>query len=884
MSFCNNDFTKVIINVGEGAGSAIFFTDDVFSNCTSLKEVVINGDLQSIGASAFSGDTALEKIVLPQSLTAINSYAFKGCTSLTELSIPGSVTTGAGIVNDSGVKTLIYEEGSKTTGYTEILTEVTNLETLIINRPITVNCSGLTNLKSVTFGKYAVIGASKFQNCTGLKEITISNSVTQVQANTFSTCTALETITIEDGDSPISCGDNAFGTAVVDLYLGRSAGTVFANSTNLENLTVGSQVTSLTKGAFANCDNIEHITFTRTTPPTGIKAAFGEAAHNAVITVPAESIAAYKKALGSEFVNVVPDKTVIETINGIEYEVVFGGGTNGKDVVRVNGAEDASGNVTIPETVTLNGKTYSVTIIAPEAFKDNTGITSITVPGSVKNIGESAFRGCSQLTNINIGRGVTNIDANVFEGCTSLTEVILPSTLTSLGENAFTGSSVTKVLLPSSVAAKITLPDSIEVVEYPRVVEPVIENGYVYGTDDGVKTFLISVPTDVTEVEIPATVTTIYMGAFEGCTELTQVTIPGTVKEICEGAFKGCSKLTTVNIEEGVTTIAANVFEGCDELNAIVLPSTITKVNEAAFEGCSAKVVVSEAVAQKVALPATVKAITVPEGVVPVVENGYVYGTVDGVKTVLISVPTDVTEVEIPETVTTIYKGAFEGCTELTQVTIPGTVKEIGEGAFKGCSKLTTVNIEEGVTEIAANVFEGCDELNAIVLPSTITKVDEAAFAGSSDTKVLVPEAIAQKVTLPSTVQTIAFPEGVVPVVENGYVYGTVDGVKTVLISVPTDVTEVEIPSTVTTIYKGAFEGCSQLTQVTIPATVKEIGEGAFKGCSNLKEVVLEGNETAGTLTVGKDAFDGTNVETLYQNRNTEGEPFSGNENLKNVT
>ncbi|MDE6041818.1 MAG: leucine-rich repeat domain-containing protein, partial [Muribaculaceae bacterium] len=350
------------------------------------------------------------------------------------------------------------------------------------------------------------------------------------------------------------------------------------------------------------------------------------------------------------------------------------------------------------------------------------------------------------------------------------------------------------------------------------------------GTVDGVKTVLISVPNDAKTVVIPETVTSIYKGAFEGCSQLTQVTIPGTVKEIGEGAFKGCSKLTTVNIEEGVTDIAANVFDGCDQLKAIVLPSTITKVDEAAFAGSSVeKVLVPEAIAQKVTLPSTVETVAFPEGVVPVVENGYVYGTVNGVKTTLISVPTDATDVKIPSTVTTIYKGAFEGCSQLTQVTIPASVTEIGEGAFKGCSNLTSVTLEgsknAGNLTVAPDAFDDAPLKELVIDRNT----EGTPFAGKEELKT------------------------------------------------------VTIGQNKTTILGGEFTGTG-ITDITVPATVTEIGEGAFKGCSNLKEVVLEGNETAGSLTVGKDAFDGTNVETLYQNRNTEGAPFSGNENLKNVT
>ena len=100
-----------------------------------------------------------------------------------------------------------------------------------------------------------------------------------------------------------------------------------------------------------------------------------------------------------------------------------------------------SGNVVIPETVTYNGKTYSVTGIDFYAFSCCGGLTSVTIPSSVTSIGSSAFLACHNLTSITIPNSVTRIDEEAFCGCSSLTSVTIPKSVTSIGKDAFYGCS-----------------------------------------------------------------------------------------------------------------------------------------------------------------------------------------------------------------------------------------------------------------------------------------------------------------------------------------------------------------------------------------------------------------------------------------------------------
>ena len=111
-----------------------------------------------------------------------------------------------------------------------------------------------------------------------------------------------------------------------------------------------------------------------------------------------------------------------------------------------------SGNVIIPESVTYNEKTYEVIGIGNEAFKDCSGLTSVTIPNSVTSIGNYAFSGCSGLTSVTIPNSVTSIYNYAFSGCSGLTSVTIPNSVTSIGNYAFQDcSSLTSITIPNSV-------------------------------------------------------------------------------------------------------------------------------------------------------------------------------------------------------------------------------------------------------------------------------------------------------------------------------------------------------------------------------------------------------------------------------------------------
>lgn len=111
-----------------------------------------------------------------------------------------------------------------------------------------------------------------------------------------------------------------------------------------------------------------------------------------------------------------------------------------------------TGAITIPATVTYNGKTFNVVSIGDYAFRDCASITSITIPSSITSIKSFAFFNCSSMTNVVVPASVQEIGMGAFEGCSSLTQMVLPKGIPAVENETFFGcKSLKGVVIPASV-------------------------------------------------------------------------------------------------------------------------------------------------------------------------------------------------------------------------------------------------------------------------------------------------------------------------------------------------------------------------------------------------------------------------------------------------
>ena len=256
-------------------------------------------------------------------------------------------------------------------------------------------------------------------------------------------------------------------------------------------------------------------------------------------------------------------------INGDEV-VIGSSGCHGDLCISPN----PTGALTIPATI--GGK--MVKSIGDYAFRDCSGLTSVTIPNGVTSIGEYAFRDCSGLTSVTIPDSVKRIEYGAFSGCSSLTSVTIPNSVTSVGHGAFDDTPFYnnqsdglvifgKILyaMKGSCPASVTIPNGVAI----------IGDGAFSGCGG------------LTSITIPSSVTCIGDSAFSGCSGLTSITIPSSVKRIEYGAFEDCSGLTSVTIPSGVTEIGSWAFGCCERLANVIINGSNTFVGGCAFACCT---------------------------------------------------------------------------------------------------------------------------------------------------------------------------------------------------------------------------------------------------------------------------------------------------------
>ena len=465
--------------------------------------------------------------------------------------------------------------------------------------------------------------------------------------------------------------------------------------------------------------------------------------------------------------------------------------------------DEYSGAVTIPSSVTYNGKTYSVTSIGISAF-ECCGITSITIPNSVTSIESSAFEGCGNLTSITIPNSVTSIRDYAFYGCNSLTSITIPNSVISIGNDAFWDCSSLKEVHITDLAAWC----NIDFEDYESNPLYYADNLYLNGTL-------------VTDLVIPDGVTEIKDYAFEDCYSLASITIPGSVTNIGNNAFYECSGLTSVTIPSSVTSIGDYAFYNCDDLTSITIPSSVTSIGNYAFYKCSG-----------------LTSITIPSSVTSI--GNYAFYKCSGL-----------TSVTISDGITSIGKSAFYNCTGLTSVIIPNSVTSIGSSAFNNCRSLLSVTIGNGVTSIGNNAFYECYNLETVYnnssLEFTLGSTDNGYVAYYANVVMEKNDDIQGDFVFRTkdgahTLTRYLGSDSIITLPANykGEEYALGNRV----FADCTTLTDVTIPNNIKTISKCAFSGCNSLKNITIPNSVTQIDSAAFNGCVALEEIRIPSSVT----------------------------------------
>ncbi|MCR5338670.1 MAG: leucine-rich repeat protein, partial [Lachnospiraceae bacterium] len=509
--------------------------------------------------------------------------------------------------------------------------------------------------------------------------------------------------------------------------------------------------------------------------------------------------------------------------------------------------------VVVPDTVTKIGKsafvkkedgttvdnttiqsvviTGNVTEIGEYAFGRCTSLVSVTLPDSVKVISKTAFKDCKSLTFVNMPASLQTIGYQAFYGCEQLTEVVMPDTVTTLGASAFNGcKNLSNVKLSSKLttieSATFNHCDSLIYVTVPSGVTKIGERAFSYCGS------LLS-------VSLPSSVETIEEYCFQWCTSLLSLQIPDKVTVLSNNLFRDvnggeCNKMYALQIPKGVNSIGRQMlpYYYQNHLQTIYFGGTKEEWEAISVIDESVKVSLSKPeIKYQSKMPADDRiSVTIPSGFAcagTLNQNKNGFTVVDGV---LLSYDGTGGEISVPDGVTYICPGVFQGNESLTKVTLPATLYGIGADAFSGCKNLTQVIFKGNTYMIGEGAFQDCTALETINLPDCMFSMSAYLFSGCGKLETIeLPQAL---VTIKSYalekcgLTDLTIPDRVVSIASYAISWCSV-------------MTECSLPAALKAVSGNAFYHCDKLKSISFPEHTKIIGTSAFSNCYALESVKL---------------------------------------------
>lgn len=632
------------------------------------------------------------------------------------------------------------------------------------------------------------IGDSAFNNCFGLESIVLPESVQTIGKYAFYNCRYMSTLTVKEGVRTI--GDKAFVNCVL-----------------LTSFTVPKSVTSLGGAAFAGCEGL-----------TSLSVAAGNQKYHSA------------------------GNCVIETATKT---LLFGCATS---------------------EIPADG---SVEAIAENAFSYCVGLKSVSIPASVQTIGSYAFAFCNDLETVTIAAGVTDIGSYAFNGCEKLKSIVLPEGITEINTSTFEGcKSLQSVYIPHSVTRFNTAVfygcSALTTITYRGSLEQWEKIGKGYNWDYSVNATLVvcednngdhkcdDCDLNLSECadknddhncdlcgaklsdcgdadddhmcDLCGTKISDHEGGKATCTTQATCTICGELYgELADhdfdldtwikdqtGHYHKCNNCDETK-DQAEHTFEAGICEICGDYDTY---------------GSEGLVYEYDTDTQTY----TVSGYTVWKGKV-VVPYFYDDGT-NGRKPVgaigdgAFSSKSVVSNVVLPDSITTIGGNAFYSCSSLANIRLSNAITSIGASAFNSCESLENISISDTVKTIGSKAFFSCKKLTSFKFPKSLLEVGDNIFRNTPLATIEPMEGVKYHCVNNCLIETAT----------KTLVFGCKNSI------IPTD-------GSITSIGAYAFIGCTGLGRVILPDSVTAIGESAFEYCTGLTEVM------ARKAALGEDAF-----------------------------
>ncbi|MGN0811977.1 MAG: leucine-rich repeat protein [Candidatus Coproplasma sp.] len=766
-----------------------------------------------IDTHAFSDCTSLESVALPDSLVYLGTAAFINCVNLSDVNIPDglSYTGGYAFFNteiynnennwDNGalyIDNHLFNVSQTVRGVFEVRQGTISIAALACNQ-----CEGITEV--IIPDSLIIINERAFEWCIGLKRIEIGSGLSEIGEWAFAYCQNIGEISVSE--------DNPMYKAVGNCLIDTTSDTLVIGCKNSVIPTDGS-VKIIGEYAFFDCLGLTGITIPDTVHTLGF--------------------CAFSECYSLETVN-IPD-SVTNVARG-----VFSGCMSLKKLTLPEGVTSidsvASNCIGLTEAIVPD----SLTVIGSSAFFECESLESFTIPEHVREIENYAFYRCVSLKSIYIPASVIYIDPTAFMNCTALESItvdpdneyyyssnnclidrntrtvvlgcknsLLPldDGITAIGDYAFYRCYIESITIPESVTSigVEAFCGCEKLIEVCNMSDLLIVKGYNYysfvayfalnvynpesgksnivTTEDGFEFYvsgndatLVGYTGTAEDITLPDSFNggpyTVANNAFLGNNRIRSVTTGDSVTSI--GSFASCTSLERVFLGNGITGLQFHMFYGCNKLKTVELGDNISFIETGlggVFENCP-----------------SLENIFVSKNNGRYKSVGGVLYEMDGENLLLVVYPSGKPDKQftVPDCVTYIYEAAFANAANLTEVILSCNITELREWTFSGCSSLESVVLPDSLEIIELWAFGNCVSLTHISVPDSVNYIAESAFNGCRSIESII------------------------------------------------------IPDSVSQIGCFAFSDCTSLTEIVLPAGLTYVGDYAFYRCCSIENVYFTG-------------------------------------------
>ena len=811
---------------------------------SNIKEISLSSTITKIGRYAFQNCYNVKSVNLPGGLETIGDYSFDNCSGLIEINVPDSVKS---------IGKNCFQSCRKLS--TAILPD-----TLIeISEFAFFGCSGLTEITLPS--KLESIGRYAFSGCSSLTGIILPASIKNIKWSIFSNCTNLTEVTFEKGYAE-NISENMFEncTALTDISIPEEVSGIYSNAfcdcSRLSTVTINGSKTRINSDSFRNCKNLRLI--------KGCNCSYTKKYYDSLTDTQKDSIKFDSLGEGQHewSAEKVQTKEPTCTEKGIK-----------ANKCNICGVIDESSKEEIP----AYDHKWDNGVIIKQATETEQGEIKYTCwrckETKIKIIPKLSD---IQINYVNCGWNTHNgvsIDIEVNKKISYYAEIVEQGSTDvpiydSNHEMQTSGNAHINFKLPlpeKKVDIYVFLVDDMGNNTYVKLLpdystrpdKPVIRAGYnITASLDG-ETLTLSgtgetydnlwwadsddneiIKSNVKYIVVEDGITALGYELFKNFNNVETIELPASLTKIKNWTFQNCRSLKSISIPEGVTEIGNGIFNDCVSLKNITFPSTLKEIPD--ITDCED----SE--------PVPVESITLKKGI------------------------------------QTIGFLAFSGLSKLKNINIPDSVTTIEQSAFADCTSLTELSLPDSITKIEYNAFGNCEALDKIVLPSNLTLLGNAVFRNCN-----------VEITFPASLKYIPY------LGDNAVRKVTIsEGVETIGVDAffnSHKLTEITLPSTITSIESGAFSGTgiasfnypqnfasiesgvfqnTSLKEFSVPKAVTEINDQAFTGCTDLVKISIPES----VKYIGTDVFKNCRNLTIYGYKDSAAESYAKANNIKFIS